>query len=84
MDLCDKYLVDQVNIYPPMNDYLQYTKFLKRKGILPNHLSKQFNKHSINRIYQLMIWGKLRPQSGKIETLITRSSSSNSSTIVTG
>ena len=37
-------------------------------------LSKQFNKHTINRIYQLMIWGKLRPQSGKIETLITRSS----------
>ena len=36
-------------------------------------LSKQFNKHTINRIYQLMIWGKLRPQSGKIETLITRS-----------
>ena len=38
------------------------------------NLSKQFNKHIINRIYQLMIWGKLRPQSGKIETLITRSS----------
>jgi len=37
------------------------------------NLSKQFNKHTINRIYQLMIWGKLRPQSGKIETLITRS-----------
>jgi len=37
-------------------------------------LSNQFNKHTINRIYQLMIWGKLRPQSGKIETLITRSS----------
>ena len=37
-------------------------------------LSKQFNEHTINRIYQLMIWGKLRPQSGKIETLITRSS----------
>jgi len=36
-------------------------------------LSNQFNKHTINRIYQLMIWGKLRPQSGKIETLITRS-----------
>ena len=40
------------------------------------NLSKQFNKHTINRVYQLMIWGKLRPQSGKIETLITRSSSS--------
>ena len=37
------------------------------------NLSEQFNKHTINRIYQLMIWGKLRPQSGKIETLITRS-----------
>lgn len=49
MDLCDKYLVDSVNIYPPMNDRLKYTKFLKRKGILPNHLSKQFN----NKIYDL-------------------------------
>ena len=38
------------------------------------NLSEQFNKHKINRIYQLMIWGKLRPPSGKIETLITRSS----------
>ena len=38
------------------------------------NLSKQFNRHSISRIYQLMIWGKLRPQSGRIETLITRSS----------
>jgi len=37
-------------------------------------LSNQFNKHSIERIYELMIWGKLRPQFGKIETLITRSS----------
>ena len=38
------------------------------------HLSKQFNKHSITRIYQLLIWGKLRPSKGKVETLITRSS----------
>ena len=38
------------------------------------NLSNQFNKHSIERIYELMIWGKLRPQFGKIETLITRSS----------
>jgi len=38
------------------------------------NLSNQFNKHSVERIYELMIWGKLRPQSGKIETLITRSS----------
>ncbi len=38
------------------------------------NLSKQFNKHTIKRVYQLLIWGKLRPQSGTIKTLITRSS----------
>ena len=38
------------------------------------YLSTQFNKHTIKRVYQALIWGKLRPQSGKIETLITRSS----------
>ena len=38
------------------------------------HLSIQFSKHSIIRTYQLLIWGKVRPSKGKIETLITRSS----------
>ena len=38
------------------------------------HLSNQFSKHSITRIYQLLIWGKIRPSKGKIETLINRSS----------
>ena len=38
------------------------------------NLSFQFSNHSIKRIYQLLIWGKLRPSFGKIETLITRSS----------
>jgi len=37
-------------------------------------LSIQFSKHSIIRVYQLLIWGKIRPSKGKIETLITRSS----------
>ena len=37
------------------------------------HLSDQFSKHTINRVYQALIWGKLRPQIGKIETLLTRS-----------
>ena len=36
-------------------------------------LSDQFNKHTINRTYQLLIWGKLRPQSGSIKTFIKRS-----------
>ncbi len=38
------------------------------------NLSKQFRKHIIKRVYQLLIWGKLRPSFGKIETYITRSS----------
>ncbi len=36
------------------------------------HLSNQFSKHSITRVYQALIWGKLKPQIGKLETLITR------------
>ena len=38
------------------------------------NLSKQFSEHTIIRVYQLLIWGKLRPSSGKIHTYITRSS----------
>jgi 23S rRNA pseudouridine1911/1915/1917 synthase len=38
------------------------------------NLSKQFSDHSITRVYQLLIWGKLRPSTGKIDTFITRSS----------
>ena len=37
------------------------------------NLSNQFNQHTIKRIYQTLIWGKLRPQKGKIETFIKRS-----------
>ena len=37
------------------------------------HLANQFSEHTIIREYQTLIWGKLRPQNGKIETLITRS-----------
>ena len=39
------------------------------------HLSRQFSNHSIQRVYELLIWGKVRPSKGKVETLITRSSS---------
>ena len=38
------------------------------------NLSIQFSEHTITRTYQLLIWGKLRPSSGKIDTFITRSS----------
>ena len=45
-----------------------------KNNISHEFLSNQFNKHTIKRIYQTLIWGKLRPQTGIIETLITRSS----------
>ena len=35
------------------------------------NLSNQFSKHSIKRVYQLLIWGKVRPSKGKVETLIS-------------
>ncbi len=38
------------------------------------HLSIQFSEHTITRIYQLLVWGKIRPPEGKIKTLIARSS----------
>jgi 23S rRNA pseudouridine1911/1915/1917 synthase len=38
------------------------------------NLSKQFSDHTITRVYQLLIWGKLRPSYGRIETYLTRSS----------
>ncbi len=37
-------------------------------------ISKQFSEHSIDRVYNALVWGKSRPQSGVIETFITRSS----------
>ena len=47
---------------------------IAKNNFTHENLSKQFNEHSINRIYQTLIWGKLRPKNGKIESLITRSS----------
>ena len=38
------------------------------------NISKQFSEHSIDRVYNTLVWGKLRPQTGVIQTFITRSS----------
>ena len=45
-----------------------------KNNISHENLSKQFSDHSITRIYQTLVWGKIRPQNGKIETFIARSS----------
>ena len=44
-----------------------------KNNISHEKLSKQFADHKIKRVYQALIWGKLRPQNGKIDTLIKRS-----------
>ena len=47
---------------------------IAKNNISHEHLTNQFSKHTIVRVYQLLVWGKLRPSKGKIETFITRSS----------
>ena len=46
---------------------------IAKNNLVHENLSAQFNKHTINRVYQLLVWGKLRPQTGRIKTLIKRS-----------
>jgi 23S rRNA pseudouridine1911/1915/1917 synthase len=46
---------------------------IAKNNFTHENLSIQFNKHSIKRVYQLLIWGKLRPRTGTIKTLIKRS-----------
>jgi 23S rRNA pseudouridine1911/1915/1917 synthase len=38
-----------------------------------SNLGKQFSEHTTQRTYQALVWGVLRPLSGRIETLIGRS-----------
>ncbi|MDB4082126.1 RluA family pseudouridine synthase [Candidatus Pelagibacter sp.] len=47
---------------------------IAKNNVTHENLSNQFSKHTIIRVYQLLIWGKLRPSTGKIDTFITRSS----------
>ena len=37
-----------------------------------SNLGKQFSNHNIERKYQCLVWGVIRPLKGKIETLISR------------
>jgi 23S rRNA pseudouridine1911/1915/1917 synthase len=47
---------------------------IAKNNVTHENLSQQFSSHTITRVYQLLIWGKLRPSSGKIDTYIVRSS----------
>jgi len=47
---------------------------IAKNNLSHENISNQFSEHSIDRVYNALVWGKIRPQSGRIETLITRSS----------
>ena len=47
---------------------------IAKNNFTHENLSNQFSEHSIERKYQTLVWGKLRPSKGRIETLIKRSS----------
>ena len=44
-----------------------------RNNLSHSNLGEQFSKHTIKRKYTALVWGVIRPLSGKIETLIGRS-----------
>ena len=45
-----------------------------KNDIAHTDLSKQFSNHSIKRTYEALVWGTLKPQNGKINEKISRSS----------
>ena len=47
---------------------------IAKNNLAHENLSNQFSKHTIKRVYQLLVWGKTRPSKGRVKTLITRSS----------
>ena len=47
---------------------------IAKNNFIHENLSSQFSEHTIERKYQTLVWGKLRPSNGRIETLIKRSS----------
>ena len=43
-----------------------------KNNLSHSNLGKQFSDHTIERKYQCLVWGIIRPLSGRIETLISR------------
>jgi len=43
-----------------------------KNNLSHSNLGKQFSDHTIERKYQCLVWGVIRPLSGRIETLISR------------
>jgi len=57
MELCDKYLHEHVELFPPSNDTLYYDNFNNKKYSFPNYYSTQFIKSSNdidNKYYEIL------------------------------
>ena len=46
---------------------------IAKNNFTHENLSIQFSKHTVKRVYKLLVWGKIRPQNGIIKNLIKRS-----------
>ena len=44
-----------------------------KNDVSHTNLSKQFSNHTVKRIYEVLVWGSLKPQNGKIVGKIARS-----------
>ena len=44
MELCDKYLHEQIKLNPPLNDYYHFKEYENLRHIFPNYWSKDYNK----------------------------------------
>ena len=55
-------------------EILYSIRSIAKNNFIHENLSNQFSEHTIERKYQTLVWGKLRPSNGRIETLIKRSS----------
>ena len=45
---------------------------IAKNNLAHSNLGKQFSSHKIERKYQCLVWGVIRPLNGRIETLIAR------------
>ena len=61
-------------VHPGAGNHKDTTGLLviAKNNLTHSNLGKQFSDHSIKRKYQCLVWGVIRPLSGRIETLITR------------
>ena len=47
MELCDKYLHEQIKLNPPLNDYFCFKGYEGLRHIFPNYWSKEYNKSAL-------------------------------------